>query len=186
MRTCFLNPSEFTSAVWKDNSYNLKKMSWNDNLQNNCLEKQFAKKMSGTTIPKNMARTTTDKKKVGQDNNLQKKLYRTTIYKKKSARTKVCRKRCPEHQFEKSCTERLFAKTSCHEQQYAEFAKKMTCHNYLLKLCIIYQVELVKEGTTEWPGVRHHTSCSGLLRAAPPDHLAKGRGKRTGEQRERD
>ena len=25
-----------------------------------------------------------------------------------------------------------------------------------------------------------------LLRAAPPDHLAKGRGKRTGEQRERD
>ena len=77
-------------------------MSWNDNLQNNCLELQFAKKMSGTTIPKNMARTTTDKKKVGQDNNLQTKLYRTTIYKKKVgqneslqkkvSRTPICKK----------------------------------------------------------------------------------------------
>ena len=99
-------------------------MSWNDNLQNNCLEQKFAKKMSGTTIPKNMARTTTDKKKDGQDNNLQKKLYRTTIYKKKSARTKVCRKRCPEHQFVKSWTERLFAKNKLSRTTVCRICKK--------------------------------------------------------------
>ena len=125
MRTCFHNPSEFTPALWKDNSYNLKKkMSWNDNLQNNCPEQKFAKKMSGTTIPKNMARTTTDKKKDGQDNNLQKKLYRTTIYKKKSARTKVCRKRCPEHQFVKSWTERLFEKNKLSRTTVCRICKK--------------------------------------------------------------
>ena len=114
------NPSEFTAVVWKDNSYNLKKMTWNDNLQNNCLEQQFAKKMSGTTIPKSMA----------------KELPRTTIYKqkkysaerhlqkKKLARMKVCRKRCPEHQFEKSCTERLFAKNKLSRTTVCRICKK--------------------------------------------------------------
>ena len=34
-----------------------------------------------------------------------KKLYRTTIYQKKLARTKVCRKRCPDDQFAKIRTE---------------------------------------------------------------------------------
>ena len=120
-------------------------MSWNDNLQNNCLEQQFAKKMSGTTIPKNMARTTTDKKKVGQDNNLQKKLYRTTIYKKKVGQNESLQKKVSITPICKKLYRTIICeKTSCQEQQSAEFAKKMTCHNYLLKLCNIYQVDKCK------------------------------------------
>ena len=49
-----------------------------------------------------------------------------------------------DEQIAKSWTEQLFAKNSCQEQQSAEFAKKMTCHNYLLKLCNIYQVDKCK------------------------------------------
>ena len=125
MRTCFLNPSEFTAVVWKDNSYNLKKMSWNDNLQNNRLEQQFSKKMSGTTIPKSMAKTTTDRKK----------LPRTTIYKQKkySAERHLQKKSWPERKFaekgvqntnlKKVVQNDYLRKISCQEQ-YAEFAKK--------------------------------------------------------------
>ena len=105
-------------------------MSWNDNLQNNRLEQQFSKKMSGTTIPKSMAKTTTDRKKLPRTTIYKQKKYSAErhLQKKKLARTKVCRKGCPEYQIAKSWTEQLFAKNSCQKQQ--SFAKKMTCHNY--------------------------------------------------------
>ena len=85
MRTCFHNPSEFTSAVWKDNSYNKKKK--------NSLDRQFAKWLSGTTIckmidvwnnklPKKLSGTTIyKKKKLARTTTYKQKLFRTTIYK---------------------------------------------------------------------------------------------------------
>ena len=82
--------------------------------------------MSGTTIPNNMAKTTTDKKK----------LPRTTIYKqnKYSAERHLQKKIWPERKFaekgvqntnlKKVVQNDYLRKTSCQEQQYAEFGKK--------------------------------------------------------------
>ena len=110
---------------------------WNNNLQKRCPERQFPK-----VWPK---RPVTKKSCPGQQF-INKKKYSAErhLHKKKLARTKVCRKRCPEHQFEKHCTERLFAKNKLSRTTVCRICKKMTCHNYLLKLCNIYQVDRCK------------------------------------------
>ena len=50
--------------------------------------------------------------------------------------------------------------------------------------CLPYHSTGARVKGDRWPGERHHTSCSGLLHAVPPDHLARG-GARKRESRER-
>ena len=91
-------------------------MSWNNNLQKRCPERQFPKIWPERPLTnKKLARTTIYKEK---------RLYRTTIYKKNCPEGKFAEKVVQNTNLQEVVWNDYLRKTSCQEQQPAQFANR--------------------------------------------------------------